>query len=128
MGHRWGSWLPLLVAAVLFLLLFSWQRSRSTVVQIGRERAVAATLRDAVRHQSPDVSVADVLALRDLVGTADLEVWGAATTEFALGLSRAQRNGANLDEAAAAAIRALTPDAVAVRRFLLLRERFATGS
>ncbi len=82
MIHRAGSW-PLLVAAgALFLLAFAWARSRSTFLAIERDPAPARAL--AAQHAVP---IADVLALRDLLGIE-------ATTDrlaVAVGVYAAQR-------------------------------------
>lgn len=128
MARRWGSWLPLLVVAIAFLLLFCWQRSRSTFLQIEQERAFARDLTHAYRDRAPGVAVADVLALRDMVGLdADVSDWVRATSDFAHRVEEARRS-VDLKEAIVAAIRGLTNDDVAIRRFLLMRERFAARS
>ena len=53
----------LLVLAVAFLLLFYWQRSRSDFLRIDSQRLAAETI-----AQDLKVPVADVLALRDMIG------------------------------------------------------------
>ena len=109
---RRGSWPPLVGFAVLFVLAFWLQRSRSTFLQIERQRDVAV----AIAGES-GLPLADVLALRDLVG---LEAPEARWREAASRLQAGRQQGAP-----GAALRALTADGVALRRFELLRERFA---
>ncbi len=136
----------LLVLAAAFVLLFYWQRSRSTFLRIEQERPAAAEL-----AKGAGLDVADVLALRDMIGleasTAD---WQRVVAEFSahlqvgkMPLANDSSGGATGDGAvgatgggAAATLPAATPpemafaasqiapDALAARRFLLLRERF----
>jgi len=137
-GRR-GHCLPLIAFAGAFLLLFCWQRSRSTFLQIEQDRALAGELMHVFRASSAGVSVADILALRDMLGLdVDFSDWARATSDFAHRLQEARRGTGNLalanlepgnlEQAVAVAIRGLTNDAVAVRRFLLLRQRFAARS
>ena len=129
MVRRWGSWLPLLAFAVAVLLLFSWQRSRSTFLQIEAERDTARELTQLARAHDPGVSIADVLALRDMVGLdAEISARARDTSDIAAREKQARRGRGELEEAVAVAIRELTTDAVVARRFLLMRERFAGGS
>ena len=68
---RTGSWPVLVTAAALFLLLFWLQRQRSSFLAIERERDTAAVI-----GQLQGLPVADVLALRDLVGArAPVSAW-----------------------------------------------------
>ena len=136
----------LLVAA--FVLAFYWQRHRSVFLRIERQRDAAQVLASA--H---GLATADVLALRDLVGAAaSHDVWQQIVVQFAKRVhhyraaaatrspahtqaTEAQSTEAQLEagqqaevQPAAAelqAIRVLAPDALAARRFQLLRERFA---
>jgi hypothetical protein len=127
-----------LATAAAFLLAFSWQRSHSSFLRIEQERGAAAGLVGMSRHLTHAISVADALALRDLVGLhATQAAWAKTTSEFAslvqsayigqtLSVAPAGGNGPEvLLSAIRMAIGQLTDDAVAVRRFLLLRERFA---
>ncbi|MCB9876197.1 MAG: hypothetical protein H6835_01235 [Planctomycetes bacterium] len=102
-GSRAGSWPPLLGLVVAFLLLFAWQRSRSTFLRIEADREAAGAL--AAEH---GLTVAEVFALRDLVGVdAAAGRWQAAVARFA-----ADGGFAGADPALLA------------RRFEMLRDRF----
>ncbi|HIE72461.1 MAG TPA: hypothetical protein EYP98_21130 [Planctomycetes bacterium] len=126
-----------MAAAAAFLLAFSWQRSHSSFLRIEQERGAAAGLVGMARHLTHTISVADALALRDLVGLhATQAAWAKTTSEFAslvqaayfaqtLSLAPVGADGPEVLSAIRRAIGQLTDDAVAVRRFLLLRERFA---
>ena len=128
MVRRRGSWPPLLVATAVFLALFGWQRSHSTILQVEQERDQARALAEQV-GAADEVSVADVLALRDMVGLdAEIADWARLTSDFASYVQAARRDHEELPGAVLVAIRALATDEVAVRRFLVLRERFAAGS
>jgi len=129
MTARLGSWPPLLAASLVFLLFFVWQRGHSTVLQMEGQRAQAQELARAAQTTAPGVSVADVLALRDLVGvTAAFADWARVTEDFAARLRAARRDPQALEDEVLVAIRAIVADEVAVRRFLVLRDRFAAAS
>lgn len=135
---RGGSWPPLLAAAVVFLLLFALQRCRSAFLAIEADRAPAAAL--AAEH---GLGVADVFALRDLVGVdAPLERWREAVATFARDRARlgeplaavaaaggreaAERARAGAGDAVLAWQRfRLEPAALPGLRFLAVRDRFA---
>ncbi|MFN3244622.1 MAG: hypothetical protein ACE37K_24160 [Planctomycetota bacterium] len=107
-----GSWPPLVAFAALFVLAFWLQRSRSTFLRIERQRELALAIAN-----ERDLPLADVFALRDLVGVDAPPVrW----REAARRLQQARQGGA-----LAHGLLALTSDEVTVRRFELLRERFA---
>ena len=136
---RGGSWPWLGAAALVFFGLFFGQRQRSTFLAIELNRAdLAAT---AVRH---GLALAEVMALRDLIGSASaLADHEAAAASFA-------RERALLGDALAAvavagapklahAQRLLAPDAATAwqrfrtdpaavpgLRYLAICERFAT--
>lgn len=137
-GRLAGSWPVIAALGAGFLVLFAWQRHRSTFLAIERERPAALDL--AARHGVP---VAETLALRDLIGIDQpVERWESALATFA---QRRAELGEPLaavaiagDAAVAAAARAgaadpesawLTfrtdPRAVPGLRFLVLRDRFA---
>jgi hypothetical protein len=108
-GRR-GSWPVLLALAIVFVLLFYWQRSRSTFLRIEQERPAAAELAGRA-----GIDVADALALRDLIGLeASVEDWQSVAIEFAAQLRLVRAANGSPD-----------PDRLAQRRFMLLRERFA---
>lgn len=110
---RAGSWPALLVAACVFLALFVLLRSGSTFLAIEAQRDAASAL--ASEH---GVSTADALALRDLVGAdAPSDRWRDAVVRF---VERRDELGEQR------AIAELAGDPVAARRFVLLRERFAS--
>lgn len=140
---RYGSWPALLALAVAFVLLFYWQRSRSTFLRIEQERPVARAF--AARAMIP---VADVLALRDMVGLdASVAAWQRLVTDYAKGLRHITGSSMSLRRPAvrnilpvgarAQVVEAWPPGPVATaagrfansklaqRRFMLLRERFA---
>jgi hypothetical protein len=129
---RRGSWPVLLALATAFVLLFYWQRSRSTFLLIEQERPAAVELAGRA-----GVDVADVLALRDMIGLgASASEWEALVNEFASWLRRVPAASQPLDRHAEPvwkpqlsgrpfAAGKIAPDALAARRFLLLRERFA---
>tara|TARA_R110002096_G_scaffold5956_8_gene27356 strand:- start:861 stop:1286 length:426 start_codon:yes stop_codon:yes gene_type:complete len=136
----------LLLLAATFVLLFYWQRSRSTFLRIEQERPAAAEL-----AKGAGLDVADVFALRDMIGleasTAD---WQRVVAEFAAHLHVGKMRVANDSSGGAAghgaagaagggaagtlpaatppemafAASQIAPNALAARRFLLLRERF----
>lgn len=132
MQRRHGSWPALLVLAVAFLLLFYWQRSRSDFLRIDSQRFVAETMARDLK-----VPVADILALRDMIGLdASAAAWRLVAADFGACLSAPILGGQGppkegpevvpvASERLAEAIRAVAPDALAGRRFLLVRERFA---
>lgn len=116
-----GSWPALLGLSALFLLLFVWQRNRSSFLAIEQQRPMAERL--AAEHA---LAVPDVLALRYSVVSGDIGIgdsqpsqaeqhWRLAVTEFARTKSGPRQ-----------ALAAMGADELAVRRFLLLRERFAS--
>lgn len=112
-----GSWPVLLGLAAAFLLLFWWQRSRSQFLAIERQRPTAVRL-----AADCELPLADVLALRDMVGLdVAVERWRAAGQALASLLGPAEPSAASRR----AAIEQVAPNAVAARRFLMLRERFA---
>ncbi len=140
-ARRVGSWPILLLLLGAFLASFAWLRSRSTFLAIEADRASAA----AVAAES-GLPVADVMALRDLVGShASVERWRAAAARFAAERARlgdpfaAVVATADVETAAAAiAARSAAADADAAwtrfavefqaeagLRFLSVRERFA---
>ena len=109
-GHRRGSWPWLCGLVVVFLLLFAWQRARSSFLRIEADRAPAAAL--AAQH---GLAVAEVLALRDLVGVDAAAVrWYEAVGRYAAAGGH-EAGLAGLGEDAA----------LTQRRFAMLRERFA---
>ncbi len=133
-----SSWLPLAAVAVVFLAAFAWLRQRSSFLAIERDRAAAAAI--ATRHA---VAVADVMALRELVGlAAGDDAWQTAVACYA---ADRQRLGDELavvaavgDRAAAEAARAAAaapdaawrqfrtrPAAAPGLQFVLVRDRFA---
>lgn len=135
---RRGSWPVLLALAAAFLVLFAVQRHRSTFLRIEAERPAAVEL-----ARETGLGVADVFALRDLVGAdAAAVAWRDAALAFArlrgeLGDALAVVAVAG-DAAAARRARAAAPDAdraweqfrvepaaLPGLRFLALRERFA---
>ena len=126
-GTRRGSWPALLALAAAFVLLFYWQRSRSTFLQIEQERPVAARMAPLF-----GVEVADVLALRDMAGLHAPEgVWYRLVGLYAAEVKTVRAAGPvgapvviDREHASFAASR-VAPDDLAARRFLLLRERFA---
>lgn len=122
----------------MFLVLFVWQRSRSTALQIEAERDVAELLAESGRDEHPAIRTADVMALRDLCGIdADRDAWQDKVTEFAERLGMAEQmldlggmvplapEGPVAERVVALAVRDMTGDEIAVCRFLVLRERFA---
>ena len=136
----------LLVLAAAFVLLFYWQRSRSTFLRIEQERPAATEL-----AKGAGLEVADVLALRDMIGLeASAANWQRVVAEFSahLHLGKVRVASDSSDEARghgvvgaagggaagtlptatppemAFAVSQIAPDALAARRFLLLRERF----
>jgi hypothetical protein len=141
-AHRGaGSWPALLALAAAVLLTFFWQRSRSTFLRIEGEREQARVL--AQRH---GLSVAEVFALRDLVGvTVDAAAWERAVAAFpalraelgeglaAVALAgqgewaRQQRTRGPDATAAWQQARA-AKEALPGLRFLALRERFGARS
>lgn len=137
-GPRRGSARPLLVVALVFLVLFAWQRSRSTVLQIEAKRHEAARLAEVCQELDPGLRTADVMALHDLCGVAaDRAVWTDCVNRFLKRVDQARQmldlgglvplapGGPVSDRLAAMAVRDMTGDDLAVRRFLILRERFA---
>lgn len=136
--RRAGSWPALLGLTLLFVAAFFVLRSRSSFLRIERDQAAATAV--AIAH---GLSLADALALRDLVGVAAPDaIWQAAAAAFAaqradLGdplaavfvagepdLAVAARRSAATADAAWSAFRE-RPQAVSGLRFLALRERFA---
>jgi hypothetical protein len=110
-----------------FLLLFALQRSRSTFLTIERQRAEARSL-----AEREGVALAAVLALRDLVGPGvPVAAWHRAVATFATEFHAACPGNAEalslaeVQQAELAGVRALTQSDVALRRWQLLRERFA---
>ncbi|MFT4840179.1 MAG: hypothetical protein ACI8UD_003010 [Planctomycetota bacterium] len=132
MPDRRGSWPALLALAIAFVLLFYWQRSRSTFLRIEQERPAAAELAGRA-----GIDVADALALRDLIGLeASVEDWQSVAIEFAAQLRLIRAANGSPDPGGAVlraavlpeipfAVRHVAPDRLAQRRFMLLRERFA---
>lgn len=119
MPVRRGSWPPLLLLATAFLLLFYGQRSRSSFLQIDRERPTAQLLADQV-----DLDVGTMLALRDMIGLAvPVEQWTSKALELQRSIEAAQLAG-ELDPVVSG-VRLIAPTPLAARRFALLRERFA---
>lgn len=131
MSSRRGSWPVLLALAVAFVLLFFWQRSRSTFLRIELERPAAVEL-----ARRAGIDVADVLALRDMIGLeASAEDWRGVVAEFSARLRGLRAEQSRLDRDARGSRSAVVPeislaasmvahDRLAVRRFMLLRERF----
>lgn len=135
---RGGSWPVLLALAAAFLVLFAVQRHRSTFLRIEAERPAALAL-----AREAGLGIADVLALRDLVGVdAAAAAWRDAALAFArlrfelgdplaavavAGEPAAARRARAAAADPAAAWAAFRVDAAALPglRFLLLRERFA---
>lgn len=135
---RTGSWPVLVTAAALFLVLFWLQRQRSSFLAIERERDTAAVI-----CQLHGLPVADVLALRDLVGArAPVSAWRDAAATFAAARGRfgdglaAVVAAGHADAAEQALAAAGQPDAAWQRfrgepaavpglRFLAIRQRFA---
>lgn len=137
-----GSWPVLLLLSATFVALFYAVRGRSVFLQIERDRAGAEVL-----TRQTGVPLADVLALRDLIGLhAAPSEWQGVVTRFAAGLADASQLVADQvtqspaprvplgnsvgpvvvePEAAAVAIRGIAKTPLAARRFLVLRERFA---
>ena len=119
MPARRGSWPALLLLATVFLLLFYWQRSRSSFLQIERQRQMGQLLADQV-----DVDLGTMLALRDMIGLAvPVEQW----TSEALALKRSidVAKLAGEPDPVVSAVRLFAPTPLAARRVALLRERFA---
>lgn len=109
----------LLGLVLVFLLLFYWQRSRSSFLQIEQERAAAQLLADQVH-----VDVGAVLALRDMIGLgAPMAQWATQSRALERSIEAARVAGAT--DPVASGVRLFAPTALAGRRFLLLRERFA---
>lgn len=131
MPSRRRSWPALIALAIAFVLLFYWQRSRSTFLRIEQERPAAAELAGRA-----GLDVADVLALRDMIGLeASAEDWRGVVAEFSAGLRDIRAEQSRLDRGARGVRSALVPEIpfaaslvahnrLAVRRFMLLRERF----
>ena len=131
MPSRRRSWPALIALALAFVLLFYWQRSRSTFLRIELERPVAAQL-----ARRADIDVADVLALRDMIGLeASVEDWWGVVAEFSAKLKRLRSEQSLPDRGARGVGSAVVPeislaasmvahDDLAVRRYMLLRERF----
>jgi hypothetical protein len=127
-----GSWPALFALAVLFLAAFYGLRSCSNFLRIERDQAVAEQL-----AADMSLAVADVMALHDMLGPdTGLARWRAVAEEFGGHLYAAvpSQLGADLGrseaglaafEAVKRAIAAIAPSDLAVRRFLLMRERFA---
>lgn len=134
-----GSWPVLIALAAAFLLLFWLQRQRSSFLAIEGERDTAIVI-----AQLYELTHADALALRDLVGAAaPAAAWRNAAATFAAvrgrfgdGLAAVVVAGDAAAAEAALAAAAGRPDAAwqAMRsepaavpglRFLALRERFA---
>lgn len=106
MSPRRGSWPVLLALAAAFLLLFSWQRGRSTFLRIEAERDAAQAI--AEQHGLP---LAAVFALRDMVGVDAPEPrWRDAARAFAVDGALLVGDG---------------DPALARRRFELMRARFS---
>jgi hypothetical protein len=135
---RFGSGPAIVLLTVAFLAAFFWLRHRSSFLAIEADRHAAVAV--AAAH---GLSLADVFALRDLVGAeAPAARWTAAAAEFA---DLRQRLGEPLaavalagERAAAEAARTQATDAVAAwqrfrtdaralpgQRFLVVRDRFA---
>ena len=131
MPSRRGSWPALIALAAAFVLLFYWQRSRSTFLRIELERPEAAQL-----AKRAGIDVADVLALRDMIGLeASVADWRGVVADFSgkLKYLRSEQTGSKRDVRGARspvtaeislAASLVAQDPLAVRRFLLLRERF----
>ena len=115
LGRRRGSWPVLLVLVAAFLLAFWLQRSRSRFLRIEAQRPAALALADEFQ-----VPLADVFALRDLVGVEQSgAIWSEQVRAYAERLARGS---------VAEAARAVARNELEERRFLLLRERFAERS
>ena len=119
MPARRGSWPVLLLLATVFLLLFYWQRSHSSFLQIERERQTAQLLADQV-----EVDLATMLALRDMIGL-DVPVEQWASEALALQRSIESARLAGEPDPVVSGVRLFAPTPLAARRFALLRERFA---
>jgi len=135
---RVGSWPAIVLLTVTFLVAFFWLRHRSSFLTIEHDRAAAAAV--AAAH---GLSLADALALRDLVGVAaPASAWADAAADFArlrprLGDALAAVAVAGERDAAEAALAAAGDAVVAWQRFsvdaralpglryLVVRERFA---
>ena len=138
MSSRRGSWPYLIALAALFLAAFVVQRARSGFLAIEAERDTAVAI--AREH---GLSVAEAMALRDLVGqAAGVPQWHSAAALFArerarLGDPLAALVVAGRADAAELAVQEagakdlawqrlqLLPEAVPGLRFLALRDRFA---